>query len=85
MRTPRFYCDPATCDKLSLGTLLDLPQNAAIHASRVLRMEQGDKVILFNGDGQDYLAELVHISKQQVRCKILQVTAWITCHPCKSL
>lgn len=73
MRMTRFYCDPALSDRLSLGAIVLLPDNAAVHAVKVLRMNQGDSLILFNGDGQDYRAEILQISKQQVRCKILSV------------
>lgn len=75
MRITRFYCDPAQCDRLSLGSLIQLPDHAALHACKVLRLEVGDRVVLFNGDGQDYDAQIQHISKQQVRCKITAVRA----------
>lgn len=67
MATPRFYCP----NPLSLGNTLELPDNAAVHASRVLRMQVGEKAILFNGDGYDYLAELVVVSKNQVSVKVI--------------
>ncbi|HSH97773.1 MAG: 16S rRNA (uracil(1498)-N(3))-methyltransferase [Methylophilaceae bacterium] len=67
MATPRFYCP----NPLSLGSSFELSDNAAVHASRVLRMQVGEKSILFNGDGYDYLAELVVVSKNQVRVKII--------------
>ncbi|BCM25866.1 16S rRNA (uracil(1498)-N(3))-methyltransferase [Methyloradius palustris] len=67
MATPRFYCPK----KFSTGSNLELPENAATHAARVLRMQAGDKAILFNGDGFDYLAELTSVSKSQVGVKII--------------
>jgi 16S rRNA (uracil1498-N3)-methyltransferase len=50
MANPRFYCDPKASDKLALGAQIKLPENAAMHATRALRLDIGDLVILFNGD-----------------------------------
>lgn len=70
MSNPRFYCDPSTSDTLALGAQIKLSENAAIHATRALRLTIGDKAILFNGDGQDYMAELTFIKKNEVIAKI---------------
>ena len=54
---PRFYCPPP----LPLGGLFDLPPEAAHHASRVLRLREGDRVELFDGLGnacQGMIAEI---------------------------
>lgn len=70
MSTPRFYC-PA---KLATGAIISLPENDATHAAKALRMQSGDKLVVFNGDGNDYHAEILRISKQDVTAKILE--AW---------
>lgn len=75
MSTPRFYCDPNTADKLALGAQVKLSENAATHATRALRLEVGDKAVLFNGDGHDYLAELAFIKKGEVIAKIISIKA----------
>jgi 16S rRNA (uracil1498-N3)-methyltransferase len=62
MSTPRFYCP----NQLSIGTIIGLPENAAVHACRVLRLQVSDDVILFNGDGKDYLCQLLSIKKSDV-------------------
>lgn len=72
MANPRFYCDPKISNKLALGAQVKLPENAAIHATRALRLVVGDQVILFNGDGQDYISELIHVTKNEVIAKILK-------------
>jgi 16S rRNA (uracil1498-N3)-methyltransferase len=72
MANPRFYCDPKISDKLALGAQVRLPENAAIHATRALRLGIGDQAILFNGDGHDYISELIHIKKNEVVAKILK-------------
>lgn len=75
MSTPRFYCDPAHTSTLALGASIRLPDNAAIHATRALRLSIGEDVRLFNGNGQDYLAELTFIKKNEVSAKIKSITA----------
>jgi 16S rRNA (uracil1498-N3)-methyltransferase len=72
MANPRFYCDPKISDKLALGAQVKLPESAAIHATRALRLGVGNQVILFNGDGQDYISELTHVTKNEVIAKILK-------------
>jgi len=71
MAFPRFYC----LNKLSPGSHLELPENAAMHASRVLRMQAGEKLILFNGDGNQYLAELTFVRKNAVGAKVMSSQA----------
>lgn len=66
MSSPRFFCDA----KLGPGAQLELPDSAAHHAQRVLRLKAGDKVTLFNGDGHDYACELLRVSKEGVSAKI---------------
>lgn len=66
MNPPRFHCHT----KLSPGASVRLPDSAAHHAYRVLRMQPGDAVTLFNGDGHDYPAELVRVGRDEVSAKI---------------
>jgi len=47
MSSPRFYI-PA---EFSEGDLIQLPQDEAVHALRVLRLEEGDTITLLNGKG----------------------------------
>ena len=60
MRIPRVYLDLP----LSTGTEIELPESAHNHLVKVLRMKQGFKVVLFNGDGFDYQAELSSVAKR---------------------
>lgn len=62
MRIPRFYFP----DPLAPGARVALPQDAAHHAVRVLRLGENDLVRLFNGDGCEYRARIVRIDKQAV-------------------
>jgi len=67
---PRFYSP----EKLAPGALIRLSDNAAVHASRALRMKVGDSAVLFNGDGNDYLCELTYMSKSEVSAKVKSVS-----------
>ncbi|MFM9913570.1 MAG: 16S rRNA (uracil(1498)-N(3))-methyltransferase [Methylophilaceae bacterium] len=68
MAKSRFYC-PA---KLATGAILNLPENVAHHAAKVLRMKTGDSLTLFNGDGHDYMAEILRLLKGEAAVKIGQ-------------
>ncbi|MBC7787689.1 MAG: 16S rRNA (uracil(1498)-N(3))-methyltransferase [Methylophilaceae bacterium] len=66
MSISRFY----TPENLELEIVTALPSNASTHASRVLRLTVGDHVTLFNGDGYDYLCELMTVTKSTVTAKV---------------
>lgn len=51
---PRFHCP----FPLAPGALVELPEQAAHHALKVLRMKAGERVMLFDGRGGEWLAEL---------------------------
>jgi len=53
-RVPRLYVEA----DLGEGTLVDVPEAAAHHATRVLRLADGDAVVLFDGRGSEYEARL---------------------------
>jgi 16S rRNA (uracil1498-N3)-methyltransferase len=62
---PRFYC-PGT---LSAGSLFDLPAGAARHV-QVLRMQPGQTVTLFNGQGGEDEAVIEQIGRSDVRVRV---------------
>lgn len=66
MRTTRVHVDLL----LSPGTRVALPEGAANHLVRVLRMEAGDSCVLFNGDGRDFTATLVSANKRGVEADV---------------
>jgi 16S rRNA (uracil1498-N3)-methyltransferase len=59
-RTPRFYVDA----RLKAGARIELAGAAAHHVLRVLRLREGDPLILFDGNGGEW--EGVLASKSQV-------------------
>jgi 16S rRNA (uracil1498-N3)-methyltransferase len=67
MRIPRVYLDLP----LSTGTEIELPEAAHNHLVKVLRMKQGFKLVLFNGDGFDYQAELSSVAKRESSVRII--------------
>ncbi len=71
MANNRFYCP----DKLALGAIVTLPESAAIHAVRALRLSAGDQAVLFNGDGFDYTCELTTVKKNKVTAKVKERVA----------
>lgn len=44
-----------------------------LHAKQVLRIKQGEEVLLFNGDGKEYRAIVCEMHGQQIVCEIQQV------------
>lgn len=67
MSGPRIY----TTESLSPQQQVGLDDQATVHLLRVLRMSNGDSLRLFNGDGSEYLAELIVHSKKSASANIL--------------
>lgn len=67
MRLTRCHVDTS----LTVGASLALPETAANHLARVLRLREGDACVLFNGDGHDYDARLTAIGKRAVQAEII--------------
>nr|WP_298129995.1 16S rRNA (uracil(1498)-N(3))-methyltransferase [uncultured Pseudoxanthomonas sp.] len=67
MRLTRCHVDAP----LAVGASLALPETAANHLARVLRLREGDACVVFNGDGHDYDARLSTIGKREVRAEII--------------
>lgn len=59
MTVPRFYCPRP----LAPGAHVDLPPEAAHHATKVLRMDEGDEIILFDGRGGEWTGRLHRVGK----------------------
>lgn len=67
MRLTRIYLDVP----LSVGKQVVLPEQAATHLTRVLRLREGAALRLFNGQGGEYAAELVAIARGAARAVLL--------------
>ncbi len=69
MRIPRIY----TPQSLAQSTLVDLDDSAANHVGKVLRMQAGRELILFNGEGAyHFKAVIEHSDKKRVSVNILE-------------
>lgn len=66
MRIPRIHVDYA----LRPGSEVLLPDQAGEHVARVLRLERGAPLILFNGDGYEFDAALASLAKHAVTAEI---------------
>lgn len=67
MRQSRIH----TRQPLSPAGIVELEEKAGHYLTRVLRLSKGDAVILFNGDGKDYQAEITEARPQRVLVTIL--------------
>ena len=70
MRIPRIYLP----HPLRPGHDVQLPTQAGEHIARVLRLEAGHPLRLFNGDGHEYVAELALVAKRSVSARVLSST-----------
>lgn len=66
MERPRFF----TRQVLAEGSEIELESEPARHIARTLRMQPGDRLVLFDGSGDEYPGELVTADKRRVtlRC-----------------
>lgn len=67
MTTPRFYCP----EILAQSGTAELPEQAAHHAARVLRLQVGDSVSVFTGRGGEGDARITDIGKRNVTVEIV--------------
>lgn len=62
MRIPRIY----TAQALAPGISTALEAGPSQHIARALRMQAGDALVLFDGTGGDFQAELLQVGKKEV-------------------
>ena len=62
MRIPRIY----TPQSLTLNSTIELDENASRHIGKVLRMDVGRDVIVFNGQGGEYRSTVSAVGKKIV-------------------
>ena len=55
---------------LQIGVTVKLSDNASAHATRVMRLNVGDDLILFNGAGFDYSCTLTSVKKNEVLAQV---------------
>lgn len=67
MRIPRVFVP----HPLRAGHEVELPVQAGEHLVRVLRLERGHPLRLFNGDGEEYSGEIASLAKRGVTAQVL--------------
>lgn len=68
MRLTRVHCTAP----LATGGELALPEAAATHVVRVLRLRAGDALVVFDGRGTDFRAEIALIAGDTVRVRLFE-------------
>lgn len=68
---PRFYVRADLREKMDF----ELPENVLRHI-HVLRLRVGQELVLFNGNGISYHAELTILEKRRAECRIVQENAF---------
>lgn len=68
MRIPRIYID----QPLAITEAVLLNENASHYLSKVLRMQEGRELIVFNGQGGEYSAQIKEIGKKQISIQVNQ-------------
>ena len=69
MRIPRI----CVFEPLEVGAEILLPAQAGEHLVRVLRLECGHPIVLFNGDGREFRAQISQLSKRAVSARVLEI------------
>lgn len=69
MRLPRIFSDVA---KLKVGDEFYLAASPSKHILQVLRLKINNELIVFNGDGCEYLAVIISIKDKSAKIKITQ-------------
>lgn len=67
MRIPRLHVP----QPLTPGRDIELPPQTGEHIARVLRLERGHPLRLFNGDGNEYSGEIAELAKRRVSVRVL--------------
>jgi len=75
-RVPRLFVDAELRPRAKLA----LPEDAAHHAARVLRLHEGDAAVLFDGRGGEYEARLFMPGRGQVVAEIGEWRGTIAMH-----
>jgi 16S rRNA (uracil1498-N3)-methyltransferase len=66
MRLTRVYVD----GPLTPGGTVDLPRQTGAHLSKVLRVRSGDELVLFNGDGREFIGAIDAVRGSRVSASI---------------
>ena len=65
----RRFCRPGA--EFTEGQTIALDAEESAHAARVLRLRRGQRVLVFDGKGGEYEAELVEVNARACLCRVL--------------
>ncbi len=68
MRISRLYAQ----DTLQINNVISLDDNNAHYARSVLRLKNDAQLILFNGQGGEFLGRVIEVSRKNVRVELLE-------------
>jgi 16S rRNA (uracil1498-N3)-methyltransferase len=71
MRLTRVYVDAA----LTSDSIVELPPDTASHLSKVLRLRIGDEIILFSGDGREFIGAIESVRGSRVSASVRRSAA----------
>jgi 16S rRNA (uracil1498-N3)-methyltransferase len=71
----RFFVEPQNID----GGIATITGQTARQMSQVLRMREGDKVLLLDGTGCRYEARIVSFTKSEVKAEITDICGSYVC------
>jgi len=66
----RFFVPPQDCSERQI----QLPEREAHHAARVLRLQRGERVIVLNGCGEQFVCEATNLDRHSVRLEVRSKT-----------
>ena len=52
------------------GSVIELPEDEALHLTRVLRLDAGDRIHVFNGRGEEWVAVVGEAGKRRVTARL---------------
>lgn len=66
MRTPRIFLDQS----LTVGEVCSLPRDRSHYVSRVLRLREDRPLVVFNGQGGEFMARLTEVRNNEVTVEV---------------
>src|SRR5438093_7799014 len=67
----RFYLPPSECQ----GSQLTLSEQEAHHALHVLRLRSGERVVVLDGAGHEFLCETTRVARESIELQVVQKNA----------
>ena len=79
MRIPRIYYP----NPIPLEEEFQLTEDAGHHIASVLRLKANRPIVLFNGDGNEYSAQIINVQRKKFLLKPMRVYRYLKNHRCR--